>query len=211
MTNLRRQAPTPDMPRQPNCRNKQTDPWRGIDTESHQDNGPWLLSYLDVMTLLFSMFVMLFAYQKAQNADLARIAHTSTPASDAASHKIATERNSTAPSPPTISAIASMKSQSELHEVARAVMSPSVSDENPVRPNQLQPAMNVIARVGQSLVTDAIASEQTVAQLTSVLKDETKRKNVDISLSEKELRMEISDTILFDAGSATLRREISCR
>jgi chemotaxis protein MotB len=41
------------------------DPWQAATDEHTTEQGGWLLSYLDVMTLLFSFFVMLFAYQKA--------------------------------------------------------------------------------------------------------------------------------------------------
>jgi len=41
------------------------DPWLAAAGEYATEQSGWLLSYLDVMTLLFSFFVMLFAYQKA--------------------------------------------------------------------------------------------------------------------------------------------------
>lgn len=42
------------------------DPWATAEAETGQDaSSNWLLSYSDLMTLLFTFFVMLFAYEKA--------------------------------------------------------------------------------------------------------------------------------------------------
>lgn len=52
--------------RRPETRRDATaDPWRAAAAERPSEQSGWLLSYLDVMTLLFSFFVFLFAYQKA--------------------------------------------------------------------------------------------------------------------------------------------------
>jgi chemotaxis protein MotB len=43
-------------------------------SEHHTDSSSWLLSYSDVMTLLFALFVMLFAYQRVFKEEPAKIA-----------------------------------------------------------------------------------------------------------------------------------------
>jgi chemotaxis protein MotB len=64
--------------RRPDTRRDTTaDPWRAAAAERPSEQSGWLLSYLDVMTLLFSFFVFLFAYQKALTVE-AKTAHPET-------------------------------------------------------------------------------------------------------------------------------------
>lgn len=44
------------------------DPWHTAEPSQSNEQGYWLLSYVDIMTLLFALFVLLFAYQKAMLA-----------------------------------------------------------------------------------------------------------------------------------------------
>lgn len=183
------------------------DPWQVAGGEKTQEHGPWLLSYLDVMTLLFSFFVMLFAYEKAINANLTRQAE----ASQAATAKLAQAVTPSAvKSAPTDTAISTMKNQAKVNEAARAFASkPLITDEprHQERTMQLQPAIDAIAHLGRSMVPDAMATEQVAAQLSTVLRDETAKRQIDIQRSAESVRMEVNESILFDSASASLRPE----
>lgn len=61
------------------------DPWRAAAAERpYEATSGWLLSYLDVMTLLFSFFVVLFAYQKALTAEQAARAENAVQSAETA-------------------------------------------------------------------------------------------------------------------------------
>ncbi|HYE36365.1 flagellar motor protein MotB [Methylocaldum sp.] len=63
-------APATTRSRRPDTgREAVIDPWQAAAAERTTEQGGWLLNYLDVMTLLFTFFVMLFAYQKAITAE----------------------------------------------------------------------------------------------------------------------------------------------
>lgn len=195
----------PRLKRGTKAKSRRNDPWQHANGDKPAEHGPWLLSYLDVMTLLFSFFVLLFAYEKAQHAHFERIASASATKSG---HAVAERSQQTESLPPTtVAAIESMKSQAQAQEARRAISvsaSPRFDDEPPA---QLKPALAALKHVGQSLVSDAVASEQTAQRLSSVLQEEAARKVIDITRSAKEIRMEISDTIMFDAGSASLKKD----
>lgn len=184
------------------------DPWQLSQSPKPHEQGPWLLSYLDVMTLLFSFFVMLFAYEKAQNADLIQLARTNSPS---VSGRLAISLSSKGTPTPayalTNSAIAMMKTQANVNQFSKEVSREPDTNESARERTQLQPAFDVLAHVGRSMVPDVLASEQVTSQLSSVLKDEEKRKQIEISQSANQLRMEIIDSILFAPGSASLRGE----
>ncbi|NJD06187.1 MAG: hypothetical protein FIA97_06775 [Methylococcaceae bacterium] len=196
----------PTKPSRPARRPQKPDPWEIAGGEKPHEQGPWLLSYLDVMTLLFSFFVMLFAYEKAMNANLVKQAA----ASQAATVKLAqTIDTSTTTSPPTDTAISAMKDQAKVYEIARAVGNHPIPDETQRRERamQLQPALDALAHIGHSMVPEAMATEQVAAQLSTVLKDETARRQIDIQRSAEAVRMEVDESILFDSASASLRPE----
>jgi len=206
---VQRQHRPPHQPPRPRRTPARPDPWQVAGTDKPQEPGPWLLSYLDVMTLLFSFFVMLFAYQKALNADLAR--QTARSAALAARPMPRAEGNAGAASPPTAAAIHTMKDQAAVRELARAV-SPGrttgpTEPSAPARPMQLQPALDALSHLGRSMVPDAMAAEQVALQLSSVLRDETAARQVDIQRASGTVRMEVNDSILFDSASAGLRPE----
>lgn len=65
--------------------NAAIDPWRAAAAERPSEaTSGWLLSYLDVMTLLFSFFVVLFAYQKALTAEQAARAENAVQSAETA-------------------------------------------------------------------------------------------------------------------------------
>jgi chemotaxis protein MotB len=204
-----RSRATPVKPRRPAKRPQKPDPWELAGGEKPQEQGPWLLSYLDVMTLLFSFFVMLFAYEKAMNANLVKQAAANQAATATVHSAQVAAPPATTASPPTEAAINAMKDQAKVYEVARAVANHPTPDETQRRERtmQLQPALDALAHIGHSVVPEAMASEQVAAQLSTVLKDETARRQIEIQRSAEAVRMEVNESILFDSASASLRSE----
>jgi chemotaxis protein MotB len=137
-----------------------------------------------------------------------KVAATAPPQPSAVDKAIAVDRAETPES--SVSAIATMKSQSAVREVARDVMAERpIPEERPVQhqPAPLTPALEAVARIGRAVLPDAAASEQTAAQLASLLANEAAKKRVDIIRAPHEIRLELNDAILFDPASAVLRAE----
>ena len=210
------------------ARQAASDPWQ-VAGEAHTSvQGIWLLSYLDVMTILFTFFVLLFAYQKAMTAiDVKPAAMTTAraePRAFPADSLAPTQRPSETPAvvnvpapaesenaaESLISAVAVMKSQVELREVARDFTAEREAPEPgrvDMKPMPLMPVWQTMARLGGKVSPDATASEQTAKQLANLLANEAAKKHVDIIRAPHEVRLELSDAILFDRARAVLRAE----
>jgi chemotaxis protein MotB len=212
-----------------------SDPWAAAGATKTGEQGGWLLSYLDVMTILFTFFVLLFAYQKAMNvagsqpvasasvklrsANPGRPIATNLPPQEpvvkmpdsapepkAAAYVVATENSQDGLAP----AVAAMKSRAALREIARDSV-PEVKGPEDVRARgeaiSLKPALEAMARVGRAVLSDAAASEQTAQQFASLLAGEAAQKRVEIIRAPHEIRLELNDAVLFDPASAVLRVE----
>lgn len=218
--------------REAETRPSPSDPWEAAGAFKGSEQGGWLLSYLDVMTLLFTFFVLLFAYQKAMTVADATAVVPPFPESHATDSgrtiaaKPPAPAETPAPVPQSTQAadgpavtnaqdglapsIAAMKSQSVLREVSRGSAAGSQAREDvPVRHEamSLKPALEAMARVGRAVLPDAAASEHTAQQLAHLLADEAARKRVDIIRAPHEIRLEFNDAILFDPARAVLRAE----
>ncbi|QSA96190.1 OmpA family protein [Methylococcus sp. EFPC2] len=184
------------------------DPWRSSATPGNQEsNGGWVLSYLDVMTILFTFFVLLFAYQKAMSPSSAK-PHKPAVAVQAKAAAAQTKgqgentAGATAAPPATQQAVAAMKSQ------ALAMSGVRGSSDGPQTSGyaveQKEPA---------SLTDKAVAgaaqlgSEQTARLMAKALERERENRQVEVVHEGRQIRVEISDAILFDPGSAELRQE----
>lgn len=156
------------------------DPWQASDAaESSESSGSWLLGYSDLMTLLFTFFVMLFAYQKAMSAKAVEsAAHVQRPAVTAQQMPVVVPAPTVEPTSPT---------------------TPDVKPV-PVEPNP--PGVSrwlSIAGAGNTLANDHPPTIQRPDLGPELSKD------VDISESTGQVRLEISDGILFDAASAEMK------
>jgi len=176
-------------------RRRQSDPWLASQSAQSNEQAPWLLSYLDVMTLLFSFFVMLFAYEKAQTNQRAHLIASSVSAK---------ALNVQSKTPGTELAIASMKAQSEMGQLRKNGSNDPLETEETRVPHSFTPSFDLLAHVGHTIMPTANASELVTTKLSSVLLDETNKRFVEIDRSAAEVRIDIKDEILFDSGSATL-------
>jgi len=210
------------------------DPW-GAAADGHaSEQGGWLLSYLDVMTLLFSFFVMLFAYQKAltaasktASAEAAQSVAAPAPIPVApavvkASKTVSADRTSA--SPPALAATDSApKAEAEIkvqpaYPVQMAAVSAAFRDEaEPIRQAQKADDDRVPAEPsGKPLppasekgwmaeAGDPAASAE--ASLSKAFSDADLGGSVEILAASGEVRLEINDAILFDPASAELKPE----
>lgn len=207
-----------------------SDPWQAASAATSGEQGVWLLSYLDVMTLLFTFFVLLFAYQRTLSVMDAKPAPIEDLRAASSVAPVHSARDARQPQDKPItgaasdnsrvqdiiaygepaqgslaSAIATMRSQSEIREIARDITTerkvPEKINDKPTEPKAPLEAMVPIERPA---VADA-ASEHTATQLASLLVNEAANKRVDIIRAPHEIRLELSDAILFDAASTALR------
>jgi chemotaxis protein MotB len=170
--------------------NDYSDPWQAAATEGSADlPGNWLLSYLDLMTLLFTFFVMLFAYAKATASKPPAVAETQPPpALVAARAPLAVPAIHYAPpAAPTVQAAASRASDPA---TAPGDPSPQPAADSAAAPKPPPPA----AEPGW-----VAAPVEPLAALSAAL-----GKDVEISEAPGRLRLEIGDSILFAAASAEL-------
>jgi chemotaxis protein MotB len=172
------------------------DPWEVAEAESSQDaSSNWLLSYSDLMTLLFTFFVMLFAYEKAA---------LSPPPSPAEPPPAAS-----APAPGRPLVIPALHAAPP---PAPAMPTPETRVPVPARPEAptaeffprpiaaLTPAAPAAAtEPGWQSAHDAPSSE--ALDLAALGKD------IEVTQVQGKLRLEIGASILFDPASAELTRD----
>ncbi|BBL73774.1 OmpA/MotB family protein [Methylomagnum ishizawai] len=166
------------------------DPWQTAQSETAQDTaGNWLLSYSDLMTLLFTFFVMLFAYQKALPGKA--VAGTASPPVVAAPVLPV--------QPPTPAA----------RPIAHAtVPPPAVDDEAFPPPSAAAPdptgAETPAPEQPRWLsVPDAAPSQARPDPGADALLGG----DIEVSATPGQVRLEIGDSILFDPASADLKAE----
>jgi chemotaxis protein MotB len=180
------------LPQRRRSRNGYPDPWQAADGDKSGEQGLWLISYLDVMTLLFSFFVLLFAHERAATLVEARPAKVQVAQAQPVAAKPA-KAKTPAPVPPPAA------------KPAPVVVPPA--PEIALAPPMLAPPPVTVMAPSLSLIPEAAASEQTAEQLTALLARETANEQVDIVRAEDSVRVEVSDDILFDPGSVALRGE----
>ena len=170
----------------------ESDPWRLVDTEAGAEANSWLLSYLDVMTLLFAFVTALFAYQKALSLQDVPIAQQ-RPA-------VRMERKLVEPPKPVTVALPvkeveppppspTIQPTTEFH----APMASVREESRPDIPDPLAPLPEPQPR------QDAFVN---LAPLAGGFGGA-----VEVAETEGKLRLEISDAILFDPARAEIKAE----
>lgn len=72
--------PPADRNKRPPAPHSFTTPWHNDQIDEHESETPWLMSYLDFMTVLVALFVLLYATEKARSAAERRAAVAETAA-----------------------------------------------------------------------------------------------------------------------------------
>ncbi len=188
------------------------------------DEEIWMLSYMDIMTLLLTLFVLLLAFAKITPQAL-QVA----PTVQAAKHTAAVKTKAPQAAGRTTKA-APVKSQSS---VSRAVVLPAAATPTQ-KTNGAEPsaATLVLAAFGIAMPADAItpplrAVPQNVVplrqeppvivptvpaavaardKLLESVRTSALGQRIELSADQDNVNLEISDNILFDPGSATLKQ-----
>ncbi len=182
------------------------DPWRAAEPDaSLEASSNWLLSYSDLMTLLFTFFVMLFAYQKAlpgkpvESASNPPVASAQPAAAPAAVPEPAAAMHiAHAPSPmePAL--------DSRLAEPALAAAATTMGEQS-TPATAHQPTVPPASRwLSATLAPPPEAAKPTALAAAQGFGLEL-GKDIEISEAPGQLRLEIGDSILFDPASAELK------
>ena len=174
-------------------------------TKAH-DQSVWLLSYLDVMTILMTFFVLLFAYQKAVTpatkptkppvskvvAATPKAQPSKTPSASASSPKPDAEAL----------AVAAMQTQAAWHALADG---PQANIRDAIHSGAGPATVDLTEQALKSAAQ--LASEQTAQRISQALVQEAEQRQVEVLQEGSRVRLEVSDNILFDPGAAELKSE----
>lgn len=178
------------------------DPWQASE---QADASSWLLGYSDMMTLLFACFAVLFAYQKAAHIEPVRPKPTPVASVRPLPQPVPM---AVAPSAPPAATLAVVTPAPQAPLSAAAFPDPVKTQPPVVEPtpepapasaaNSLVSLESVPPPPPEAKPTEAEFAEATLATVAG---------GVELSHGKGSVRMEISDGLLFDAGSAELKPE----
>lgn len=102
---LRGTQPPGNRNKRPPAPNPANTPWHNDQVDDHESETPWLMSYLDFMTVLVALFVLLYATEKARGiaekrSAEAEIAAAAEPAEDQAAQEPPTAETEESPQEP---------------------------------------------------------------------------------------------------------------
>jgi len=178
------------------------DPWHTPEPEESGDGSNWLLSYADVITLLFALFVLLCAHQKIMLDQTARLEPAANPVVVAASEAPKDQARQPAlppaaeiPAQPAHTAQSDMTLSAQPKEVGVMVQT-AVAAAQAEEPHWLgmpEPA----SRPALSPPTP----------LNGKMSEADWNRWVEFSATDEKVRLEVNDNILFDPASARLKPE----
>lgn len=184
----------------------ESDPWRMVDSEAGAEANSWLLSYLDVMTLLFAFVTALFAYQKALS--LHPVASAQRPAVQVEKKLAAAPKPIPVSLPakaaePAVAAMPQSKAPEPAPSTATPPAPPALADAAPSA-GASQAVAPPIPMPSAPLppVPEAENAVLSVAPLAGGFGGA-----VEIAETAGKLRLEISDAILFDPARAEIKAE----
>jgi len=177
------------------------DPWKSAGETRGNDQGVWILSYLDVMMILFAFFVLLFAYQKAllpsdkpsvklSAASATSKATTNKPKKKTVAGSNVPAKNSAEP------VVSTMRAQSALSSFSRQLPQEALRETNPVSKAVARDSVSAAARLTMA------QSGQRIAQ---ALGAEAQGNQVEVLTAGRGVQLELSEAILFDPASADLK------
>ncbi len=199
------------------------------------DDEIWMISYMDIMTLLLTLFVLLLAFARITPKPIpATPAHLSTKHLTVKSKSEQTPAHSVAPimkaapvgatpviartavtppvptasvtprTPPVEKAISKLATPTSLINAALAVVAQADVIIPPLRPA----APNVVPLrqapdVPEPAVPAAVAARE---KLLESVRSSALGQHIELTADQENINLEISDNILFDPGSATLKQ-----
>jgi chemotaxis protein MotB len=184
------------------------DPWHSTAPDHSSDPSSWLLSYSDVMTLLFAFFILLFAHQKILIEEPAKIAKIHAVVQAAAAPARKTESKAAAPAAvpkpeaPVSEALPPAAADTPaVQESGQSGQKPDVVSTAPQPPAPAPLESGWLARPEPV----AVAAIEPPKPWTPGFSETEWGKAVEFSAAEGQVRLEINDSILFDPASAKLK------
>lgn len=194
-----------------------TDPWAATTLSPDNTQHTWLISYLDILLLLLTLFVVLLGWQKRAIESSATAART-TQVADVL-------QTATEPQPPPLRHIPSapldnspppQEAQSVTRLSPENHPQPAAATTAPLPPHARHSIL-LSGASGQNIVAPAIdgsaAEPAAVAEQQAAVVHHTVpweppeelQEQVEMSRETKQIRLEIKDTFLFASGSADLK------
>ena len=194
----RQQAKTTNQPQ--SVPTAMPDPWHSVEPEDAAESSSWLLSYADIVTLLFALFVLLCAHQKIMldqsKVDTAQtVAATSTP--------VVAEKTPVPASIPTLKATTEILTVAATPSLNEASLTP-VTTPAEAKPTEVLPSTLPAQWLG---IPAPAATITPPTPLSPQLSSADWNRWVEFSAGENKVRLEVSDKILFDPGSSRLKPE----
>lgn len=195
----------------------------------HENHERWLVSYADLLTLLFALFVVLYAFATAKQVDAKRLvqglmqsfaemgyftANIPSSTMQASPNVLSTGESSTEvsipASKPTLLVQAPTQGGGGVLDVGASPTPPQHSnaqgkDGNAAGSNEQQ--TSIVSQTGES--NSGAPFDKVRQDLRSALKEQISQGTVSFSESEQWLTIDLSSDLFFPAGSATiLKRSI---
>jgi chemotaxis protein MotB len=162
--------------------NTQNDPWAAATLPPDSSQDTWLISYIDTLMLLLTLFVMLLAVQKhatEKTVAAAKAASMANPYQTAPHHQ-----------PPPI---------------------PNPSLARPDSSEPLGPVLesptNASDDAAEKVASDSQQQTESVSRTEAWSLPDDLKEQVEITHEAKNIRLEIKDTLLFESGSADLKAQ----
>lgn len=177
------------------------DPWKSAGETRGSDHSVWILSYLDVMMILFAFFVLLFAYQKA-------LVPSDKPGAKLSAASAVGKAATTKPKKKTVAGsnvpvqtsaepvVSTMRAQSALSGFSRQLPQEALREATPGSGDVNRDTVSGAARLTMA------QSGQSIAQALGAV---TQGNQVEVLTAGRGVQLELSEAILFDPASADLK------
>lgn len=184
------------------------DPWKNATLNDGDPKNDWMMSYVDILTLLLTLVVMLLAYQKIQYRESQKTAETTVAEAPSTPRPLVLESPNEPPSLPGIT----LENPDTLFPEAAPLIDTAMEIPNipSVEPQPLAendfPEISIIDDGELNREASIQAINQTLP-FSEAIDQEGLTEHVDISQVDREIRLEISNEIIFPSGSARMMPE----